>query len=195
MLTFNRICKKIPQKDIVERTTVHGSTTLMLSLYAGAMRRVSGGIDEGVRLIRLGLVVLDSRHLKLASRCHTGKRGIAKTEHDAPIPLAWLTSDETAQFRAGRELFELPFSPRDGLGPFFNARSCEACHHIPSIGGSGPGYRGNIRYIVPSGPTTGVLFHDKAVDRGSAERLPENAILSKRRPSTLMGIGLVEAIP
>ncbi len=64
------------------------------------------------------------------------------------------------------------------------------------IGGSGPGYRGNIRYILPSsGSTQGVLFHDKSIARGPAEVLPENAIISKRRPSTLMGLGLIEAIP
>jgi hypothetical protein len=63
------------------------------------------------------------------------------------------------------------------------------------IGGSGPGYRGNIRYILPSsGSTQGVLFHDKSIAHGPAEVLPENAIISKRRPATLMGLGLIEAI-
>ncbi len=64
------------------------------------------------------------------------------------------------------------------------------------IGGSGPGYRGNIRYILPSSSSTqGVLFHDKTIARGPAEVLPENAIISKRRPSTLMGFWLIEDIP
>ena len=120
----------------------------------------------------------------------------AKKEHDPAVPLAWLTSDEKARFEAGRHLFEFPFTPREGLGPVFNGRNCEACHHIPMIGGSGPGYRGNIRYIVPSsGSTQGVLFHDKSITHGPAEGLPEDAIISKRRPGTLMGLGLIEAIP
>jgi len=93
-------------------------------------------------------------------------------------------------------VFEAPFTPRDGLGPVFNGRNCEACHHVPSIGGHGPGYRANIRYILPSSASTqGLLFHDKSIAKGPAEALPENAIISKRRPSTLMGLGLIEAIP
>ena len=120
----------------------------------------------------------------------------AKKEHDPPVPLAWLTVEEKARFEAGRQLFEFPFTPREGLGPVFNGRTCGACHHTPMIGGSGPGYRGNIRYILPSSRTTqGILFHDKSIARGPADVLPENAIISKRRPSTLLGLGLIEAIP
>ena len=119
-----------------------------------------------------------------------------KKEHDPPVPLAWLTAEEYARFEAGRRVFEFPFTPRDGLGPAFNGRNCEVCHHTPTIGGSGPGYRGNIRYILPtSRDTQGILFHDKSTARGPADVLPENAIVSKRRPSTLMGLGLIEAIP
>lgn len=120
----------------------------------------------------------------------------AKKEHDPPVPLAWLTAEEKARFEVGRRLFEFPFTPREGLGPVFNGRNCEACHHIPVIGGGGPGYRGNIRYILPSSRSTqGLLFHDKSIARGPAEALPEDAIISKRRPGTLLGLGLIEVIP
>lgn len=119
-----------------------------------------------------------------------------KKEHEPAVPLLWLTKEERARFEAGRQIFGFSFTPRDGLGPAFNGRNCEACHHTPSIGGSGPGYRGNLRYILPSSQTTqGLLFHDKSIARGPADILPENAIISKRRPSTLMGLGLIEAIP
>ena len=119
-----------------------------------------------------------------------------KKEHTPAVPLPWLNAEEKSRFEAGRELFEFPFTPRDGLGPVFNGRTCEACHHTPSIGGHGPGYRANIRYILPSSASTqGLLFHEKSIAKGPAETLPENAILSKRRPATLMGLGLIEAIP
>ena len=119
-----------------------------------------------------------------------------KKIHTPAVPLPWLNAEEKARFEAGRELFEFPFTSRDGLGPVFNGRTCEACHHTPSIGGHGPGYRANTRYILPSNASTqGLLFHDKSIAKGPAERLPENAILSKRRPGTLMGLGLIEAIP
>ncbi|MEO8325877.1 MAG: di-heme oxidoredictase family protein [Nitrospirota bacterium] len=121
---------------------------------------------------------------------------IGKKEHNPAIPLPWLTAEEQSRFETGRALFEFPFTPRDGLGPVFNGRNCEACHHTPSIGGHGPGYRANTRYILPSTASTqGLLFHDKSIAKGPAELLPENAILSKRRPGTLMGLGLIEAIP
>lgn len=121
---------------------------------------------------------------------------LGKKAHSPPVPLPWLNAEEKARFEAGRELFEFRFTPRDGLGPVFNGRTCEACHHTPSIGGHGPGYRANIRYLLPSnGGTQGLLFHDKSIAKGPAEPLPENAILSKRRPPTLMGLGLIEAIP
>ena len=119
-----------------------------------------------------------------------------KKEHSPPIPLAWLTDEEKSRFEAGRELFQSAFRPRDGLGSVFNGRSCEVCHHTPAIGGHGPGYRANIRYILPSSTSTqGMLFHGKSLAKGPAEPLPDNAILSKRRPPTLMGLGLIEAIP
>jgi CxxC motif-containing protein (DUF1111 family) len=118
----------------------------------------------------------------------------AKENHQPPVPLSWATADDKARFEEGRQLFELPFTPREGLGPVFNARTCASCHHIPSIGGHGPGYRGNIRF-AEGNQTAGRLFHDKSILGGAAEALPDNAKLSKRKPSTLLGLGLVEAIP
>ncbi len=70
----------------------------------------------------------------------------ARENREPPVPLAGLTGADLARFEEGRQLFEFPFTPRDGLGPIFNARACEACHHVPTIGGHGPGYRGNTRY-------------------------------------------------
>ncbi len=118
----------------------------------------------------------------------------AKENREAPVPLAWVTADDKIRFEEGRRLFEFEFTPRDGLGPLFNARACAACHHVPSIGGHGPGYRGNIRFVEGT-ETAGRLFHDKSIAGGPAELLPDNARLSKRKPPTLLGLGLVEAIP
>src|SRR5581483_11594971 len=119
----------------------------------------------------------------------------AKQDREPPIPLPGLQPAQHVRFDEGRRLFEQAFTPPDGLGPVFNARACENCHHIPSIGGHGPGYRGNIRYVIPGHGDQGVLLHDRAVKGGPSEPLPDNAILSKRRPSTLLGLGLIEMIP
>jgi len=119
----------------------------------------------------------------------------AKEDREPPVPLAGLAAEDQARFEEGRKLFELPFAPREGLGPAFNARACAACHHLPTIGGHGPGYRGNIRYAENGQGPAGKLFHDRSIAGGPAESLPANALLSKRRPPTLLGLGLVEAIP
>ncbi len=118
----------------------------------------------------------------------------AKEDRQPPVPLPGLTAEERARFEEGRRLFEFEFTPQDGLGPIFNARSCAACHHIPTIGGHGPGYRGNIRYLDGHG-TQGKLFHDKAIGGMPVPALPDGAVISKRKPPSLLGVGLIEAIP
>lgn len=113
-----------------------------------------------------------------------------------PVPLPDLTIREQALFDEGRRLFEFQFSPREGLGPVFNRNSCAACHHKPTIAGHGPGYRSNMRYHVENNQATPAkLFHDKSFGGGPSETIPERARLSERKPPTLLGEGLVAAIP
>ncbi|HEB51721.1 MAG TPA: hypothetical protein ENI87_00555 [bacterium] len=46
---------------------------------------------------------------------------------------------EDPQFQRGRDLFDKPFTPAEGLGaPEMNADSCRACHQDPVMGGAGP---------------------------------------------------------
>lgn len=56
-------------------------------------------------------------------------------------PLDGLTVDERAAFDRGREQFLRRFKPSEGLGPFYNATSCESCHSDPEVGGSAQMYR------------------------------------------------------
>jgi CxxC motif-containing protein (DUF1111 family) len=118
----------------------------------------------------------------------------AKEDREPPVPLVGLTKDESARFEEGRKVFQTPFMPRDGLGPLFNARSCEACHHIPTIGGHGPGYRSNLRYRENGQEGSGRLFHQLTLPVVTPESLAPEAMISKRRPPTLRGLGLIEAI-
>ena len=48
---------------------------------------------------------------------------------------------DRARFERGRAQFSKQFKPSEGLGPLYNAVSCEGCHSTPSIGGSAPLYR------------------------------------------------------
>lgn len=56
-------------------------------------------------------------------------------------PIAGLTTAELEAFERGRALFSRRFTPSDGLGPRYDATSCESCHSKPVTGGSADLYR------------------------------------------------------
>lgn len=56
-------------------------------------------------------------------------------------PIEGLTAAEKAAFERGKAVFRRRFTPEDGLGPRYNATSCESCHSVPVVGGSAPLYR------------------------------------------------------
>lgn len=56
-------------------------------------------------------------------------------------PLPGLTRTELASFERGKRVFQRRFEPEEGLGPRYNATSCESCHSEPTVGGSAPLYR------------------------------------------------------
>jgi len=54
-------------------------------------------------------------------------------------------------FLRGRDLMHKSFTPDEGLGPLYNATSCEACHSTPAAGGSAPIYR-NFYFAAVGAP-------------------------------------------
>ena len=54
-------------------------------------------------------------------------------------PLPGLTRVELARFEAGKAAFSHVFLPEEGLGPVYNENTCNACHSIPNVGGTGSG--------------------------------------------------------
>ncbi len=56
-------------------------------------------------------------------------------------PVAGMTEIDRLIFDDGREVFLRRFAPSQGLGPHFNAASCNACHSTPAPGGSSQRYR------------------------------------------------------
>src|ERR1700686_1177175 len=48
-------------------------------------------------------------------------------------PLPGLPSNQAMAFTVGQAQFQVTDGPADGLGPIFNAQSCNACHTQPLV--------------------------------------------------------------
>ena len=85
--------------------------------------------------------------LLVFSACHGKNRtpGVGPGPDPTPLqlgdPLPGLTTDELASFERGKKLFQKRFTPSEGLGPLYNATSCESCHSKPVMGGAADLYR------------------------------------------------------
>jgi len=78
-----------------------------------------------------------------------GLSGCAKPAHPGD-PIAGLTAEQLGRFRRGRAVFDSVFTPQAGLGPLFDARSCNTCH----AGGS------DFRMVLPKHLKTGDTVRD-----------------------------------
>jgi CxxC motif-containing protein (DUF1111 family) len=68
------------------------------------------------------------------------------TQPGDPIP--GLTPDELALFNAGKAAFEHVYTPQEGVGPLFNARSCVTCHFNPVTGGGDNSNVNNVTHFM-----------------------------------------------
>lgn len=68
-------------------------------------------------------------------------------------PADGLTQGELDAFNRGKVLFEKRFTPREGLGPFYNAVSCASCHSKPVTGGTAELYRNFYLAVYQFGAT------------------------------------------
>ena len=130
---------------------------------------------------------------------------------DAPVPapgeyggpVRALSGDEMRAFVDGRRLFDKEFSIAEGLGgPRLNGDSCRACHFDPVFGGAGPRGVNVMRHGINNGagaftpPTIGTVLHKSTILAGVANRpQPSADIFEHRQTPTLLGLGLIEAIP
>lgn len=105
-----------------------------------------------------------------------------------------------ASIERGRALFARTFLPAEGLGPYFNDRSCDNCHPGPL--GRGPISR-SVRLFM------GPRLLDESDQTTAARRMPLETLpgyppyampadfvfSGKRLPPSLRGLGWIEAIP
>ena len=135
--------------------------------------------------------------------------GPAPAPAPAPgAPLAGLTPAQLESFNDGRTEFSDVENVDDGLGPVFNGRSCGECHTTPAIGGAGeqfvtrfgkrtngvfdplPAFGGSLIQ------TTGIGAADGSPHEFHGEVVPADAnVTAKRRTTSLLGLGFVDATP
>jgi len=115
-------------------------------------------------------------------------------------PLAGLTPEQHARFLAGKAAFRRMLTPEEGLGPVHNLSACAVCHSNP-VGGSGTititmfGRMIDGRFD-PLHELGGPRLHAEAVGEQCRETLPRQAnVVASRITTSLLGVGLIEAIP
>lgn len=85
-----------------------------------------------------------------------------------------------------------------GLGPIFNGTSCRMCHLNPAVGGGLSRFEMRCGSLDPTGafvaPPGGTLVRQLATDAAAQQRVPEGFFVTKRRSTSLFGLGYVEFI-
>ena len=117
-------------------------------------------------------------------------------------PVANLTAGELSAFTAGKQQFDRIFQVADGLGPIFNQNSCASCHSNP-VGGSGTILVERFGYLDPKSGVFdplaslgGSLRQSQSISAACQEIIPPVAnVVANRVTNSILGAGLVEAIP
>ncbi|MGA2895644.1 MAG: di-heme oxidoredictase family protein [Xanthobacteraceae bacterium] len=135
--------------------------------------------------------------------------GPGQTAALKPLPPTSLPDPESALIERGDALFNAEFTPADGLGPLFNARSCFECHRSPTSGGMGID---GLAVVSRIGNLHGRTFEGVARNAAPVARAhtiaslgvpcdlvagPPGAanLISIRNTPAVYGLGLIEAIP
>src|SRR5438552_1883484 len=109
----------------------------------------------------------------------------------------------------GEALFLTDFTPEQGLGPLFNARSCVTCHNSPSVGGMATESTGVVARVARSsddginllvGRGGPIARAHSVAELGQSCALvagiPSEAnLVSVRNAPQLFGLGLIDSIP
>ena len=111
-------------------------------------------------------------------------------------PVENLSPSGRRDFYSGFELFARLWTPEDGLGPHFNAKSCASCHAEPVVGGSGTTTETLVMLRPPSATiaTESVFPRFELTPHGNTIlRATPDSVLFRRTPA-LFGLGLLESV-
>jgi CxxC motif-containing protein (DUF1111 family) len=130
--------------------------------------------------------------------------GTAGTD-SSPHPYEGLSPVATDLFAAGLAQFRARETPAAGLGPVFNAESCEHCHAEPAAGGSSAAFvtrfgRALSRGFDPMTERGGPVIQARGIvtdDCATAGEVvpPEATVIARRDTPPLFGLGLIDTIP
>lgn len=137
----------------------------------------------------------------LCSGCETPRALQESPVSQSATALEGLDADELSRFQQGAEEFAQTETAVEGLGPFFNAGSCGACHFEGGLGGGGTMRVMRVMCRAPGGeldaPLAGPLLHVFSTRPDvAAPSIPSDcdAVVVERRTTNLLGAGLIEAI-
>jgi CxxC motif-containing protein (DUF1111 family) len=134
--------------------------------------------------------------------------GSTRAAAPQPTQLTFVSHENDLVGRGAR-LFAKAFTPQEGFGPLYNARSCLECHHVPTAGGMGRNGLGVVQRVGlfngseydPLTEFGGPVARAHSVaELGTACALPPGPparanLISVRNASAVYGLGLIEAIP
>lgn len=115
--------------------------------------------------------------------------------------VASLTASEQTRFTLGLQKFDVNLEDAQGLGPIFNQSACGACHNQGALGGTGSttvtrfgfAHKGGFDDLAEYG---GSLLQVSFLTESCREVIHESAnIIAQRQTTSVMGLGLIEAIP
>ena len=113
-------------------------------------------------------------------------------------PIPGLTDQQALDFSLGQAQFNGPEDVEDGLGPIFNAQSCNACHIQPLTAGIPTSGGASAVTETRFGTSKGAfdLLHQACITPEVQDIVPPTAtIIAHRKTTPLFGLGLMEAIP
>jgi CxxC motif-containing protein (DUF1111 family) len=124
---------------------------------------------------------------------------------EAPASFQLVTNGFTSQadFLANLEDFSQEATEagddEPGLGPSFNGTSCKSCHLNPAVGGGLSRFELRAGRLDPAtgafiAPPGGTLVRQLAVDPAAQQHVPDGNFTSRRRSTSLFGLGYVEAV-
>jgi CxxC motif-containing protein (DUF1111 family) len=155
----------------------------------------------------LGVVTACESHPPTAPALDAGSAALTVTPAELGGPLPFLTLAQRARFERGRGVFQTAFTAATGLGPLFNNNACSQCHEDPVVGAIGEevethqaAFHGGVCDDLSAigGPViqdsvTPALHQALQIDKEGL--LPEATATAKRTTPSLLGFGLLEAVP